>query len=559
MNIVGIRLANFLSHRNTTVNLRGHNPIIVVGKNGSGKSSLFKDSITWGLFGKARGSGDELITEGQGACEVEIGFAIGNIDYKVMRKRVRNSKSELHLSRMYKSEWQDESGAVIAETQEKIDRLLGMTCDVFTNTACVEQGKSDSFSALSPKSAKQILSQIMRLEVYNVYLSRTRKILVELSGKMIKVRAEISALEVYESKDTLGKFQSETFEQWKEDIQTELGVLVDKMSENDQKIGAIADDLMAKNVRLSELVLYSRQLTDAITNVRQKGVLIGGGKCPVCFSELSGERLGQVIHTYENKIEKYESEKSKTDKEIHGLQSSVKGLIVDRNSCDEFRILTQDRIDKLKADLENVRITEACRVADEARRSESLQKMQIARDEAHRLAGLISRYEILEKAFDQHGIPSMIIDNVMPELELSANSALETLAAGNMKVQIRTQKQLKTGGIGDALDIVVLHGNVVRLYENLSGGEKFRIDLALRVALSKVLSRRTGYNISTMIIDEGMGCLDEEGKDQFVALMTNLKLFFERIIVITHIDIKDRIGTELRVEKRDRESVVSIG
>ena len=66
MDIVGIQLTNFFSHRNTDIKLTG-GLVGVFGPNGAGKSSLITDSVTWCLWGKSRvgGAGDACISTGQ--------------------------------------------------------------------------------------------------------------------------------------------------------------------------------------------------------------------------------------------------------------------------------------------------------------------------------------------------------------------------------------------------------------------------------------------------------------------------------------------------------------
>ena len=62
------------------------------------------------------------------------------------------------------------------------------------------------------------------------------------------------------------------------------------------------------------------------------------------------------------------------------------------------------------------------------------------------------------------------------------------------------------------------------LHELFSGGEAFRIDFALRIAISKLLARRAGTALQTLIIDEGFGSQDEEGLAHIMeALYRSLK------------------------------------
>src|SRR3972149_3722559 len=122
MKINQIRLQNFLSHRDTIFDISSINPVVIVGKNGAGKSSLVKDSVTWALFGRARGNGDELITEGESIAIVRVDFVLENELYRVERVRDRGKKSVLNLTRIGRNRQSCQlNGATIAETQKKIE------------------------------------------------------------------------------------------------------------------------------------------------------------------------------------------------------------------------------------------------------------------------------------------------------------------------------------------------------------------------------------------------------------------------------------------------------
>ena len=55
----------------------------------------------------------------------------------------------------------------------------------------------------------------------------------------------------------------------------------------------------------------------------------------------------------------------------------------------------------------------------------------------------------------------------------------------------------------ETLDIRISDSTGERPYENYSGGEKFRINFAVRLALSRILAHRSGARLRTLVIDEG--------------------------------------------------------
>ena len=167
-----------------------------------------------------------------------------------------------------------------------------------------------------------------------------------------------------------------------------------------------------------------------------------------------------------------------------------------------------------------------------------------------RLAGDLSLDEELREAFGKRGVPAMIIETAVPELEASANELLSRLADGRMHVRIETQKEIKTGEVREALDILISDELGTRAYELYSGGEAFRVNFAIRIALSRLLARRAGAQLRSLFIDEGFGTQDARGRENLVAAINSIQDDFDRILVITHIDeLKDAFPARIEVTK----------
>ena len=161
-----------------------------------------------------------------------------------------------------------------------------------------------------------------------------------------------------------------------------------------------------------------------------------------------------------------------------------------------------------------------------------------------------SLYEDLQVAFSKRGVPAMIIETAVPELEDSANKLLKLMTDEKMAVRIETQREIKSGELREALDIIISDELGTRPYGTYSGGESFRINFAIRIALSRLLARRAGAQLRSLFIDEGFGSQDARGREQLVAAINSIQDDFELILVITHIDeMKDAFPTRIEVEK----------
>jgi exonuclease SbcC len=148
-------------------------------------------------------------------------------------------------------------------------------------------------------------------------------------------------------------------------------------------------------------------------------------------------------------------------------------------------------------------------------------------------------------------IPVMIMEGAVPTLELATNGILEKISPSGMRVRLETQKALKSSDkIGETLDILVRDVFGEKPYENYSGGEKFRLDLALRFGLSQLLMHRAGSRMETLIIDEGLGSLDADGLALLRECLSKLETSFGLILVISHVEeIQGTFEQEILVEK----------
>jgi exonuclease SbcC len=117
-------------------------------------------------------------------------------------------------------------------------------------------------------------------------------------------------------------------------------------------------------------------------------------------------------------------------------------------------------------------------------------------------------------------------------------------------VRIETQKETRGGEVRESLDIVISDELGSRSYELYSGGEAFRINFAIRIALSRLLARRAGAQLRSLFIDEGFGTQDASGREHLVAAINSIQGDFDRILVITHIDeLKDSFPARIEVTK----------
>lgn len=188
------------------------------------------------------------------------------------------------------------------------------------------------------------------------------------------------------------------------------------------------------------------------------------------------------------------------------------------------------------------------------------QRVQACRLQAGAVARMTSELQALRRrqghleelraACGKNGVPAMIIESALPELEAAANDLLGRMTNGRMNVRFDTQRLSQKGEVVETLEIRIADEIGERAYEMFSGGEAFRINFAVRIALSRMLARRAGAALRTLFIDEGFGTQDAQGRERLVEAIKTIEGDFERIFVITHIEeLKDAFPARIEVTK----------
>ena len=239
----------------------------------------------------------------------------------------------------------------------------------------------------------------------------------------------------------------------------------------------------------------------------------------------------------------------------------------------------EERRTRLAAEVEGLPEAEARRARHERRRDDLDGALGSARVEkgvleeaiarCERLAGEVvelkrqrggclreqSLYQELALAFGKNGIQALIIEDAIPQLDSDANELLGRLTDNRMSLRLELGEGRRVRGTdapSEELRINIADEMGTRAYETFSGGEAFRINFALRIALSRLLARRSGAPLPVLFIDEGFGSQDAGGQQRLVEAIQSIRSDFDKIIVITHIDaIKEAFDTRIQVEKTE--------
>lgn len=164
-------------------------------------------------------------------------------------------------------------------------------------------------------------------------------------------------------------------------------------------------------------------------------------------------------------------------------------------------------------------------------------------------------YGVLSGAFGRDGIPTLILENAIPQIETSANDWLSRFTEGRFSLHLESQRAKKTGGLKETLDVLVVADSSERSLEELSGGERQCVDLALRLGIAQLLAHRAGTKIGTLILDEAFTALDNGRRQRAIEIIHALTDEFDLVLFITHqTELAQAFGARIEVERSEHGS-----
>ena len=216
---------------------------------------------------------------------------------------------------------------------------------------------------------------------------------------------------------------------------------------------------------------------------------------------------------------KWENRKSDLDGSIKDAQASLTEIKIDddidlRISSSKGSIESIDlQLSEAETSLNSIRANIMKFESDLSARAEIEKDIETANKEKARLQQDISDWTYLRNACGKNGLQAMEIDGAAPIITSFSNDLLTQAFGPLFTVKFRTINEEGK----ECLDIIVISddGEEVNL-ENLSGGQKVWILMALRLAMTLLSKEKSGRNFETFYADELDGALDPDNALNFV-------------------------------------------
>ena len=385
------------------------------------------------------------------------------------------------------------------------------------------------------------------------------KIIEQFKNGIDEARIELKKIESVEKESALLQNQMTEKRVNKERMQNSIDAWEKKQSSEYQMILQQLENRFFEQKFQSQMIFLNQEINEINYDAA---------------NHLSIQQMENQLRGTEEKYRNLEAARGKLDpisNQLNELMNDIKNDEHDFTEKSETLKTMQNEFDKLYANLPDIlqlkRELDAIdielshisrRLGAEKQKLDTIDRKKIEKDknqlELDQLIVEINRYQKLEEAFGKNGVPALLIEQALPEIEAHANELLDRLTLGQLSIHFETQSEYKDKKRQDkkeTLEILINDANGhTRAYEMFSGGEAFRINFAIRLALSQVLAKRSGARLQTLVIDEGFGSQDNTGRSRLVETINQVQRDFSKILIITHLEeLKDAFPGRIEVEK----------
>ena len=555
-----VRWKNLLSTGNyfTEIKLDNTSNTLVVGENGSGKSTML-DALCFGLFGKPFRSivKPNLINSiNQKDTVVEVEFDTGNKHYKIVRG-IKPNTFEIYQDGVLLN--QDAAAKDYQEYLEKF--VIKMNYKSFTQIVILGSASFTPFMQLSNTDRRAIIEDLLDIQIFSTMNGLVKERLSNNKDLSVSKKHEIDIDEQkYELKESHIK-------QLKQNNDEKIAEYELDIANNTQHIVILdADNVtLSSNVEVLQTEVVSRleteqrvkkynQLEGQIENnlsKHQKDINFfeHNDNCPTCRQSIDKEFKDEQIGTLNAKVTECTVGLTQLETRLLEEQNKLNLISEKQKQIQDLQIkiatntttVTEIKkyIARIQKHIEELRNTKDISDTEQKQLEELKTKIDAAKDELKALIEEKTYYEVASGLLKDTGIKTKIIKQYLPIINKLVNKYLASL---DFFVNFNLDESFK--------ETIKSRHRDEFTYNNFSEGEKQRIDMALMLTWRAIAKLKNSSNTNLLILDEIFdSSLDVSGTDELIKILHMLEDV--NLFVISHKGdiLQDKFNNTIKFEK----------
>lgn len=549
MRLISATVENFGSYKDLTFDYENKGLTLIHGSTGSGKSTLL-DVACWIMLGiTAKGGNADEVRSWQAGSdpttgELELETSDGS-RITIVRVRGRSTQNDLYwIENEVKTRGKD-----LNETQALLEKRLGITANLYLAGGYYSEfSPTGSFFTAKAKDRREVFEEIVSLDLPILLANRstearklTKQQLIEanrayernqgrrdeLLSSQRNAERDSQAWEHLHSRSIQElKEKSENFQ---EEIQSKIAAAKLKVAKNDfehdQKMKSIVNQIDS----LYECIELPEEFDAQIEREKLNS------KCTLCGTQLTNAVL--IIQEKKQRNQRLIDQQDLLMKQLEQLANTPNPYLselmyLEENSINSYKHELEREINKvnpLLAAIERYKLS--LDVLDCQLRSTK----QTIEDANKRLKALQTITDLsIELRME-------LLRNAIKAIEQDTNRRLEKYFYAELRVEFNLID-------GDSLDVVIFKSGYECVYRQLSKGQRQLLRLSFVTSVMKAASEKTGIHFAQLFMDEFADGLDEQLKIKAFALLEELSLKHETVMVIDHSEqFKQMFTNSIRV------------
>ena len=555
-----LKYRNFLSSGQhwTDINFQEYNTNLVIGTNGSGKSTML-DALTFALFNKPfrKINKSQLInTTNEKDTLVEVEFSVNSRDYLV-RRGIKPNIFDIEVNgEALHRQADDRSNQKILE-----ENILKVNYKSFTQIVILGSSTFVPFMQLTGSNRREVIEDLLDIRIFSTMNNLMREKMREQrdSLKTLTLRKDNIQDKMVMQKNFMAELDAQR--------QTGIKASNEKIKQHTSEVDNLLESNEIKTVDVSELIKKQENVTGAGKKLKKLNTLKGklsnkvttitkehkffsdNTVCPTCTQSINEEFRIDRINDVQSKAKELQSgykelenaiqKEEEREHQFTQLSQEISTLNNDISQNNTKISGFQRQIRDLESEIQTITDQLQNRNTEHEKLAEFKTNLKDTIEELSEKREQLNHYDFAYSLLKDDGVKTKIIKKYIPVINQQVNRYLQLMDFYiNFTLDEEFNETVKSP----------IHEDFS--YASFSEGEKMRIDLALLFTWREIARIKNSVNTNLLIMDEVFdSSLDGFGTEEFLKII-KFVIKDANIFVISHkSDLHDKFDNVIKFDK----------